>query len=190
MVPGACRPAARPSPTRHTAGGRPGTVRWAAPAGVASLRVVPTVLLATDADWIHDEVEAALTASDTVLHRVRAGTDVLAACREVEPDLVLLDLQIGNMGGMAACLAIRHEEEADRLPPTDVMMLLDREADVFLARRADADGWLVKPLDAARLRRATATLLGGGTWFEGLPEAPGAEADEATPDGEAEPAGA
>ena len=29
-------------------------------------------------------------------------------------------------------------------------MLLDRDADVFLARRSDADGWLVKPLDAFR----------------------------------------
>ena len=161
--------------------------RWARARRVSSLRVVPTVLLATDADWIHDEVEAALTASDTVLHRVRAGTDVLAACHEVEPDLVLLDLQIGNMGGMAACLAIRHEEEADRLPPTDVMMLLDREADVFLARRADADGWLVKPLDAQRLRRATAALLGGGTWFEGVPED---GVDDPQGDPEAEPAGA
>lgn len=161
--------------------------RWARARRVSSLRVVPTVLLATDADWIHEEVEAALTASDTAVHRVRAGIDVLAACRQVEPDLVLLDLQIGNMGGMAACLAIRHEEEAGRLPPTDVMMLLDRAADVFLARRSDADGWLVKPLDAYRLRRATEALLSGGTWFEGLPD----DVDDAADtDPEPEPAGA
>ena len=33
-------------------------------------------------------------------------------------------------------------------------MLLDREADMFLAKRSDADGWIVKPLDSFRLRRA------------------------------------
>jgi hypothetical protein len=38
---------------------------------------------------------------------------------------------------------------------------------VFLAHRSDADGWLVKPLDAFRLRRATEVLLAGETWFEG-----------------------
>ena len=142
------------------------------------------MLLATDADWIHEEVEAALTASDTTLHRVRAGIEVLAACKEVEADLVLLDLQIGNMGGMASCLAIRHDEEAGRLPATAVLMLLDRQADVFLARRSDADGWLVKPLDAYRLRRATEALLAGGTWFEGIPED-----EDPTTAPEAEPAG-
>jgi hypothetical protein len=35
---------------------------------------------------------------------------------------------------------------------------------VFLARRAQADGWVVKPLDAIRLRRAIRSLLEGGTY--------------------------
>jgi DNA-binding response OmpR family regulator len=41
-------------------------------------------------------------------------------------------------------------------------MLLDRRADVFLARRSGAEGWVVKPLDPRRVRRATAALLAGG----------------------------
>jgi hypothetical protein len=45
-------------------------------------------------------------------------------------------------------------------------MLLDRRADVFLARRSKAEGWLLKPLDPIRLRRAAQTLLGGGTYFD------------------------
>jgi DNA-binding NarL/FixJ family response regulator len=43
-------------------------------------------------------------------------------------------------------------------------MLLDRRPDVFLARRSGAEGWLVKPLDPIRLRRAVASLLDGGTY--------------------------
>ena len=78
----------------------------------------------------------------------------------------MLDLQIGNMGGMAACMAIRLEESGGRLPHLPVLMLLDRVADLFLARRSHADGWLVKPLDAFRLRRAADALLAGGEWFE------------------------
>jgi DNA-binding response OmpR family regulator len=129
---------------------------------------VPTVLLATDADWIFEEVDAALSSPDTTVLRVRSGVDVLPAVRELKPDLVVLDLQIGNMGGMAACMAIRNEEGADRLPITAVLMLLDRAADVFLARRADADGWLIKPLDSIRLRRAAQALLAGGSYYEGV----------------------
>jgi len=128
------------------------------------------VLLATDADWIFDEVDAALAGSDTAVHRVRNGIDVLAACREIEPDLVILDMQTGNQGGIATCMAIRHDEGADRLPITAVLLLLDREADTFLARRCEADGWLVKPLDAFRLRRAAAALVAGGSYVEAMPE--------------------
>lgn len=127
-----------------------------------------TVLLATDADWIFDEVDAALGGDGTTVHRVRAGVDVVPACRKLEPDLLVLDMQIGSMGGMATCMAVRHEEEAGRLSTVAIMMLLDRVPDMFLARRSDTDGWLVKPIDAFRLRRCATALLNGGDWFEGV----------------------
>jgi DNA-binding response OmpR family regulator len=86
------------------------------------------------------------------------------------PDLAILDLQIGTMGGVAVCLDLRLEESAGRLPHVPVLMLLDRSADVFLAQRPGAEGWLIKPLDAIRLRRAVRTILAGGTVQEGVPE--------------------
>lgn len=138
---------------------------------------MPEVLLATDADWIHHEVEAALDGDHTVV-RVHRGDQVRDAVAERTPDLVILDLQIGNMGGMAACIDLRLEAGAGRLPDVPVLMLLDRTADVFLARRSDADGWLVKPLDAFRLRRAVAALLAGGEYHEGI-AAVAAQPDEA-----------
>jgi len=127
-----------------------------------------TVLIATDADEVLDEVDAALADDTTRVVRVRAGRDVDAAVRELEPDLVVLDLQIGNMGGVATALGLRNEESFGRIPEQTVLMLLDRTADVFLARRADADGWLVKPLDALRVRRAAEQVLDGGTYTEGV----------------------
>jgi DNA-binding response OmpR family regulator len=129
---------------------------------------VPYVLLATDADWIEDEVVAALAGNGTVVGRVQQGEHVLPAMRKLEPDLIVLDLQMGNMGGFAVCMAIRHEEGMDRLPITAVLMLLDREADVFLAKRADADGWLVKPLGPLKLRRAATALLAGKSYHDGV----------------------
>jgi DNA-binding response OmpR family regulator len=131
---------------------------------------VATILLATDADWVFDEVDASLANDETTVYRVRRGVDVLPAVRELDADLVILDLQIGNMGGMATCMAIRNEEGAERLPITAVLMLLDRACDVFIAQRADADGWLVKPLDGFRLRKAATRLLEGYSWYEGVDE--------------------
>jgi DNA-binding NarL/FixJ family response regulator len=82
------------------------------------------------------------------------------------PDLVVVDLQMGNMGGMAVCLELRLEESYGKLGHIPVLMLLDRRADVFLARRSGAEGWVVKPLDPIRLRRAVGSLLDGGTYFD------------------------
>jgi DNA-binding response OmpR family regulator len=119
---------------------------------------VPNILLATDSDALADEVEAAVAGSH-LLHRVRAGVDVVPAISEVDPALVLLDLQIGNMGGVAACLAVRQREEMGDLDERPVLLLLDREVDLFLANEARADGHLVKPLDAFAIMRAVESAI-------------------------------
>lgn len=137
------------------------------------------VLLATDADWIFDDVDAALGGDGTTVRRVRRGEDVRPAIADRIPDLVVLDLQIGNMGGMATCISIRQDEGVDLVPHRPVLMLLDRKADVFLARRSQADGWMVKPIDSFRLRRAADALLAGEDWFEGVPAESANETDAA-----------
>lgn len=121
------------------------------------------VLIATDADAVHDEVEAALADESTQVRRVRSGLEVPPAVAASAPDLVVLDLQIGNMGGIATCMHLRHEAEDGRLPDVPVLILLDRGADVMLARRSGADGWLVKPLDALSLRRTARAVMEGRT---------------------------
>ena len=146
---------------------------------------MPGILIATDADFVNDEVVAALAGSGTTIDRVRAGVDVLPAVVELDPDLVVLDLQIGNMGGMAVCIELRNEVGADRIDPVPALMLLDRQADVFLAQRCEAPGWLIKPLDGFRLRRAASALLGGGTYHEGVDQ-PDEPSD--SPSGAAAPA--
>jgi DNA-binding response OmpR family regulator len=127
---------------------------------------VSDVLIATDADWIFDDVDAALGDETTRVLRVRRGTDVSAAVRAVEPDLVVLDMQIGNMGGIATALNLEQEFEERTTPVAPILLLLDRPADVPLARRWGVDGWLVKPLDSFRLRRAARALRSGDTYEE------------------------
>ena len=127
---------------------------------------MPIVLVATDIDAVADEVDAAVADESTTVIRLRAGAEVGPAVAEHRPDMVVLDLQIGTMGGMAVARHLRAEAEMGRLPDTSILMLLDREADIFLARRSETDGWLVKPLDSFRLRRATRALLAGESYVE------------------------
>lgn len=127
---------------------------------------MPDVLLATDDDGLAAEVDATVARPGTAVRRVRAGVEVLAACVRSLPDLAVLDLQIGNRGGMAVCLDLRLEEGGGRLGHVPVLMLLDRRPDVFLARRSGAEGWLIKPLDSIRLRKAVRALLEGGEYHD------------------------
>ena len=128
------------------------------------------VLLATDSDSVFAEVDATLASDECDVLRLKRGADVLPVIEARKPDLVILDLQIGTMGGIATCLAIRQEEGALRLEQRPVALLLDRKDDVWLAEEARADGWLVKPLDSLRLRRLYKALLAGDSYYEAVPE--------------------
>jgi DNA-binding response OmpR family regulator len=136
------------------------------------------VLLATDADWVVDDVVAALGGPDTSFTVCRDGHAVADIVEERTPDLVVLDLQIGTMGGIAVTMALRLDESAGTLPAVNILVLLDRTADVHLARRSGADGWLVKPLDALRLRRAAHAVADGLQHHDGVTISPAGDADE------------
>lgn len=117
------------------------------------------ILVATDADHVLDDITAALGGPDTSFTVCRDGRAVATAVATRTPDLAVLDLQIGSMGGMAVTMALRLDESAGLGPHVPVLMLLDRKADLHLAKRSAADGWLVKPLDALSLQRAVDTIL-------------------------------
>ena len=89
------------------------------------------ILLATDADWIVDEVSAALGGPDTSFTVCRDGRLVSRLVAERSPDVVIVDMQIGSMGAMAVVKALRLDESAGALPHVRVVMLLDRVADLY-----------------------------------------------------------
>ena len=124
------------------------------------------ILVASDAPSVRREVAAAIDGPEVEVDQVSSGPAVLEAVRQDDYELVILDMQMGSMGGMATCLDLRLEETYLDTGHVPVLMLLDRRPDVFLARRSGAEGWLVKPLDPLRLRRAAAALLDGGTYHD------------------------
>ena len=117
------------------------------------------ILVATDADYVLHDITAALGGPDVSFTVCRNGRDVSGVVDDRTPDLVVLDLQIGSMGGMAVTMALRLDESSGRLPHVNVLMLLDRAADIHLAKRCAADGYLVKPLDPLSLKRAARAIL-------------------------------
>jgi DNA-binding response OmpR family regulator len=149
------------------------------------------VLLATDATWLVDDVVAALGDGNTSFTVCSDGREVARQVTKRDDagetfDIAVVDLQIGSMGGIAVTMAMRLDASAGAAPDIPVLVLLDRVADVHLAKRSGADGWLVKPLDPLRLRRAVRTIAAGGTYTEHLTPAvaaPPPEVDDVTRDG-------
>jgi len=120
---------------------------------------VDTILVAAEAAWIRNQVQTAFVEPGQRVVEVSRGQDVRKAVAEYEPAVVVLDMQIGNMGGLAVAIDLRLEGSAGRIPDTSILLLLDREADRFLAKRVDADAELVKPVDPGTLRRTVDALL-------------------------------
>lgn len=127
---------------------------------------MPDILVATDSARVHDEIRSVIAGPDTTVRWVLRGEAVRDEINARPTNLAIVDMQIGTMGGVAVCLDLRLESDAGRLDPCPVLLVLDRRPDVFLARRSGAEGWVVKPLDPIRLRKAVSALLGGGTWHD------------------------
>lgn len=127
---------------------------------------MPNVLVVTDEPWVRNEVHATLTGSEYELFdhsdpRTAADTAV-----ERDADVVIVDLQVGSMGGMAVTRSVRERTGGDSVG-IPVVMLLDRSADEFLAKRAGAAAWATKPLTTHVLDSAVRKALGRSTVNEG-----------------------
>ncbi|MGI9584334.1 MAG: response regulator [Acidimicrobiia bacterium] len=111
-----------------------------------------TVLLVSDRSSVIDRVHARLSSPEISVidhHDPETAADV-AYSRQV--DSVLVDMQVGSMGAMAVTRSVRAKAQGD--DPVPVTILLDREADAFLAKRSGAENWVAKNASAERLRAA------------------------------------
>src|SRR5215210_6568779 len=86
------------------------------------------------------------------------GQEALELCRHLSPDLVLMDLRMPVMDGVAAARAIREE-----LPDTLVLVLtaLDESEGLSNALEAGAAGYVLKDAPASRIAEAVRRTLAG-----------------------------
>jgi DNA-binding response OmpR family regulator len=67
--------------------------------------------------------------------------------------VAVIDMQVGSMGGMAVVRRLREAIAMRQIEPTRLILLLDRSADRFLAKRSGADASVLKPFTAQDLRK-------------------------------------
>src|SRR4051794_14348716 len=120
------------------------------------------VLVADDQALVRAGFVALLDAQDgiEVIGEADTGAVALTAARELQPDVVLMDIRMPEVDGLAATRAIATDPA---LTAVRVVVLTTFELDeyVFEAMRAGASGFLVKHTEPAELVRAVRVVAGG-----------------------------
>ena len=117
-----------------------------------------TVVLAEDDVDIRDLVQIVLEGLDLEVTPVGTGSDALAACRELGPRLLLLDITMPGMNGLEVCRAIRADEKLHDLPVI-IMTARALASDVAAGIEAGADTYIIKPFGPIELREHVEALL-------------------------------
>ncbi|MFF3016650.1 response regulator [Streptomyces sp. NPDC057939] len=151
---------------------------------------MPEVLVVDDQILVRSGLAALLRAAPDieVVAEADSGEEAVALAAELRPDVVLMDVRMPGMGGIAATRAIVERSPA---PHPRVIMLTTFDLDVYVydALRAGASGYLLKNTPPQRLLSAIHTVHAGDTLLSpaalaGLMKAcgPGPERSRPRPD--------
>lgn len=97
-------------------------------------------------------------------HSVLCATDAetgLTLARSGRPDLVLMDVQLPGMDGLAATVLLK-EDPATAAIPVIALTALAMKADAERCENAGCDAYIAKPLRYQELYAAMNALLGEG----------------------------
>jgi DNA-binding NarL/FixJ family response regulator len=130
------------------------------------------VLLADDHDILRQGLKLLLSMQPgeiEVVGEARTGREAVELARELQPDVVVMDITMPDMDGLEAC-RILHQEQ----PSTSILMLTMHESEEYFlqALRMGAAGYLVKKAAPTELRMAISSVAQGGAFlYPGLARA-------------------
>jgi two-component system chemotaxis response regulator CheY len=116
-----------------------------------------TILHAEDSPSVRRWVAEQLSDPDVKVVSVADGAAALQVMRKSPIDLLLTDLEMPELDGLALTAAVR-ELPAYRFLPV-LILSSRRPTDVEPERRQGVTGWIVKPTDPEHLRRWVRRLL-------------------------------
>jgi DNA-binding NarL/FixJ family response regulator len=94
----------------------------------------------------------------TVLGTAEDGARAVAACRELRPDVVLMDVRMPGTDGIEATRQLAADDPA---PKVLILTTFDLDEYVFDALRAGASGFLLKDVTAEHLFEAVRVVAAG-----------------------------
>jgi PAS domain S-box-containing protein len=124
------------------------------------------VLVVDDARANRELILALLSPFDLQITEAADGLEALEAARRESFDLVLMDLQMPGLDGIAATRAIRGESELNGRTPIVAVSASVQPSDVDACRKAGMDDHIGKPISARE-------LVGKVAYWIGAPQDPG-----------------
>jgi DNA-binding response OmpR family regulator len=126
-----------------------------------------TVVVIEDEASIASAVAARLRSEGFSVEVANDGPSGVALCRDVRPDLVILDLMLPGLDGLEVCRQV----QKDRPVPVLMLTARDSETDMLVGLAVGADDYMSKPFSPrelvarvhAILRRMERTLVFPGT---------------------------
>ncbi|EYR63640.1 LuxR family transcriptional regulator [Actinotalea ferrariae CF5-4] len=122
-----------------------------------------SVLLVDDDPFVRKALTTILAPQGLeVVGAVQDGDQVVRAVRELRPDVVLMDLGMARIGGVAATAAVR---ALDDPPAVCVLTAFETRDDMVGALRAGATGFLHKDAEPDEIAAAVRDVAAGGGAF-------------------------
>jgi DNA-binding NarL/FixJ family response regulator len=137
----------------------------------AGATTVIRVLLADDHDILRQGLKMLLSLQQDiqVVGEARTGRQAVEMAEDLQPDVVVLDISMPDMDGLAACQQIRSQQSA----PQVLILTMHESEEYFLqALRMGAAGYLVKKAAPTELQMAIQAVAHGGAFlYPGLAKA-------------------
>ena len=117
------------------------------------------ILTVDDSRTMRDMLRLTLREAGFAVAQAEDGAQGLDALAEVDPDVIITDLNMPRLDGFGFIRGVRAHERWRAVP----ILVLTTEADARKkdhAREAGATGWIVKPFDPVRLVAAVRRVAG------------------------------
>jgi two-component system, OmpR family, KDP operon response regulator KdpE len=107
----------------------------------------PKILVVDDEPQIRRVMRTTLVERGYIVSDAKSGEEALEKIRAERPDLILLDMNMPGMGGLAACREIRSSMDV----PIVILSVRGSEKDKVEALDAGADDYVTKPFSMPEL---------------------------------------
>ena len=109
------------------------------------------ICIATNDEWVRESLEKNLIGNYGVHHVSSEITEISE--RLFGLDYFFVDMQFCNSGGPATIRKIKELFSKNGTPAPQLVLLADREVDIFQGKRAGANEVIVKPLTASKIKK-------------------------------------